>query len=52
MIGRRWKGSNFGTNDEAFQDKLLHDFRQFCSNADGRLKTFWKKCCDLRIETE
>ncbi|XP_065209009.1 GATOR complex protein Iml1 isoform X2 [Planococcus citri] len=51
MIGRRWKGTNLGTNDEAFQDKLLHDFRQFCSNADGRLKTFWKKCHDLKTDT-
>ena len=50
MIGRRWKGSNLGTNDEAFQDKLLYDFRQFCSNADGRLKTYWKKSWEMKLE--
>lgn len=44
MIGRRWKGSNQATNDEAFQDKLLLDFRKFCANNEDRLLNFWNSC--------
>lgn len=41
MISRRWKWCSSAKSDEAFQNKLLSDFRQFCANADNRLKTFW-----------
>lgn len=41
MVSRRWKWSNPATGDEEFQDKLLADFRSFCSNKDGRLLNFW-----------
>ncbi|XP_065337206.1 GATOR complex protein Iml1 isoform X2 [Cloeon dipterum] len=45
MIGRRWKtASNPATGDEKFQDRLLQDFQDFCSNEDNRLKAFWDKC--------
>ena len=30
--------------DEAFLDKVLKDFRTFCSNADNRLYEFWQSC--------
>lgn len=43
MISRRWKQTcNSGaTGDIPFMDKMLHDFRMFCSNKDGRLENFW-----------
>ncbi|XP_059473113.1 GATOR complex protein Iml1 isoform X3 [Neocloeon triangulifer] len=45
MIGRRWKtASNPATGDENFQNRLLKDFQDFCSNGDNRLKLFWEKC--------
>lgn len=49
MVGRRWKSSNVATGDESFQDKLLHDFRQFCSNAHNRLKVYWNSCLELKV---
>ncbi|XP_022197522.2 GATOR complex protein Iml1 isoform X3 [Nilaparvata lugens] len=45
MVSRRWKWSaTAATSDEAFQNKLLSDFRLFCSNDSNRLKTFWDDC--------
>ncbi|EEB16663.1 DEP domain-containing protein, putative [Pediculus humanus corporis] len=42
MVSRRWKCSSTpATGDEVFQNKILEDFRQFCSNQDNRLKSFW-----------
>ena len=43
MISRRWKQScNSGaTGDIPFMDKMLEDFRLFCSNKDERLERFW-----------
>ncbi|KAK6638354.1 hypothetical protein RUM44_008783 [Polyplax serrata] len=42
MVSRRWKCSSTpATGDEAFQNKILKDFREFCSNQDNRLKKFW-----------
>ncbi|CAI6354849.1 unnamed protein product [Macrosiphum euphorbiae] len=46
MVSRRWKSSNPATGDEQFQNKLLEDFRYFCSNKDERLSNFWKSCKD------
>jgi len=46
MVSRRWKSSNPATGDEQFQNKLLEDFRYFCSNKDNRLSNFWKSCKD------
>ncbi|XP_042884438.1 GATOR complex protein Iml1-like isoform X5 [Penaeus japonicus] len=39
MLTRRWKSSVSG--DEALGEKMLHDFRQFCTNHHGRLRDFW-----------
>ncbi|XP_048241324.1 GATOR complex protein Iml1-like isoform X1 [Haliotis rufescens] len=39
MLSKRWRSGN--TGDEHFQDKMLADFRVFCSNADNRLTQFW-----------
>lgn len=40
MLSKKWRTSH--TGDEAFQDKMLADFREFCSNKDDRLKEFWQ----------
>lgn len=42
MLTKRWRSSN--TGDEAFQDKMLADFRAFCANQNNRLKIFWDSC--------
>ena len=39
MLTKRWRTSH--TGDEAFQDKVLADFRAFCRNDEGRLKKYW-----------
>ena len=39
MSSKRWRSGN--TGDEHFQDKVLRDFRAFCSNEENRLKEFW-----------
>lgn len=44
MVSRRWKWSNPATGDEEFQNKMLEDFKNFCSNKDNRLLNFWKNC--------
>lgn len=46
MVSRRWKWSNPATGDEQFQNKLLEDFRHFCSNKNNRLLNFWTNCKD------
>ena len=42
-VSKRWKQSSntAATGDIPFMDKMLADFRDFCSNKDGRLKKFW-----------
>ncbi|XP_013383589.1 GATOR complex protein DEPDC5 [Lingula anatina] len=42
MLSKRWRSPN--TGDESFQDKVLADFRAFCSNQDNRLREFWEQC--------
>ena len=42
MLTKRWRSSY--TGDESFQDKMLRDFRAFCSNSDGRLVGLWNDC--------
>lgn len=39
MSSKRWRSAN--TGDEFFQDKMLSDFRDFCSNKENRLQEFW-----------
>ncbi|KAK7069287.1 GATOR complex protein depdc5 [Halocaridina rubra] len=39
MLTKRWKSHISG--DEALAEKMLHDFRQFCCNAENRLRDFW-----------
>ena len=42
-VSKRWKQSSntAATGDIPFMDKMLADFRDFCSNKDDRLKKFW-----------
>ena len=35
MLTKKWRSNQ--TGDEAFQDKLLEDFRRFCANDANRL---------------
>ncbi|XP_059170420.1 GATOR complex protein Iml1-like [Physella acuta] len=39
MSSKRWR--SVYTGDEAFQDRMLADFRKFCSNDEDRLAQFW-----------
>lgn len=45
MLTKRWRSIN--TGDEAFQDRMLSDFRKFCSNTDGRLLSYWNELKEL-----
>ena len=42
LLNKRWRVAT--TIDEFFQDKVLSDFRQFCSNSNGRLVKYWQQC--------
>ncbi|XP_023323808.1 uncharacterized protein LOC111697901 [Eurytemora carolleeae] len=48
MISKKWKNMSVtgATGDIGFMDKVLLDFRKFCSNDDGRLEQFWEQCLD------
>ena len=50
-VSKRWKQiSNTGaTGDIPFMDKMLADFRAFCSNKDNRLKNFWEECWSQKL---
>ncbi|KAL1140271.1 hypothetical protein AAG570_000203, partial [Ranatra chinensis] len=43
IVSRRWRlgGSTNALCDEPFQNKLLSDFKEFCSNQNNRLKAYW-----------
>lgn len=47
---KKWKALtiNNSVDGELFQLKMLKDFREFCSNADQRLSTFWASCQELK----
>lgn len=40
---KKWKSYVItnGNDEELFQLRMLRDFREFCSNSDGRLLKFW-----------
>lgn len=42
MLTKRWRSQS--TGDEMFQDRILADFRAFCSNKDNRLVDYWHQC--------
>ncbi|XP_071550419.1 GATOR complex protein Iml1 isoform X2 [Panulirus ornatus] len=39
MMTKRWKSAISG--DEFFAEKMLQDFRLFCTNSENRLREFW-----------
>lgn len=46
MVSKRWR-TNQGV-DTNFQLKLLKDFREFCSNSEDRLRTFWQESWEAK----
>ncbi|XP_039486620.1 GATOR complex protein Iml1 isoform X8 [Drosophila santomea] len=47
---KKWKAQtiNNSADGELFQLKMLKDFREFCSNSDQRLSTFWTQSQELK----
>jgi len=47
---KKWKAQtiNNSADGELFQLKMLKDFREFCSNSDQRLSTFWAQSQELK----
>jgi DEP domain-containing protein 5 len=41
IANKKWKSLGITGTDEIFQLRMLRDFRNFCSNVDGRLVKFW-----------
>lgn len=49
MISKKWKWSQYpATGDEAFQTRMLRDFKHFCANQEQRLSQFWDQCWELQ----
>lgn len=42
MLTKKWRSCH--TGDEIYQDKMLADFRAFCSNQDNRLRDYYDDC--------
>ncbi|SPP84863.1 GATOR complex protein Iml1 isoform X1 [Drosophila guanche] len=51
---KKWKAQtiNNSADGELFQLKMLKDFREFCSNSDQRLATFWSHCQELKRKNQ
>ncbi|KAH8303794.1 hypothetical protein KR018_006009 [Drosophila ironensis] len=50
---KKWKAQTItNTDGELFQLKMLKDFREFCSNSDQRLSTYWSQCQELRRKAQ
>ncbi|XP_052897957.1 GATOR complex protein Iml1 [Anopheles moucheti] len=45
---KKWKSLVIAQTDDLFQLKMLRDFKEFCSNTDQRLVTFWESCWELK----
>ena len=50
MLTKRWKSSISGDNEVGFS--MLHDFRQFCSNHNNRLRDFWDSFLPERTSSQ
>ncbi|KAG7307168.1 hypothetical protein JYU34_007319 [Plutella xylostella] len=49
MISKKWKWSQIpATGDDAFQIRVLRDFKHFCANHEQRLTLFWDQCWELK----
>lgn len=46
IANKHWKMSTLSNtpDSELFQLRILHDFRDFCSNQNNRLLNFWEDC--------
>ncbi|XP_017059638.1 GATOR complex protein Iml1 isoform X6 [Drosophila ficusphila] len=51
---KKWKAQTISNSadGELFQLKLLKDFREFCSNSDLRLSTFWSQSQELKCKAQ
>lgn len=51
---KKWKAQtiNNSADGELFQLKMLKDFREFCSNSDQRLSTFWTQSQELKRKAQ
>jgi DEP domain-containing protein 5 len=48
IANKKWKSFVINGTDEIFQLRLLRDFKDFCSNADGRLLKFWDEAWEKK----
>lgn len=48
IMNKKWKSLVINGTDEIFQLRMLRDFRDFCSNSDGRLLKFWDEAWEKK----
>lgn len=48
ISNKKWKSLVVNGSDEIFQLRMLRDFKNFCSNADGRLLRFWDEAWEKK----
>lgn len=48
IANKKWKSLVINGTDEIFQLRMLRDFKDFCSNADGRLLKFWDEAWEKK----
>lgn len=48
IANKKWKSHTIAGSDEIFQLRMLRDFRNFCSNIDGRLLKFWDEAWEKK----
>lgn len=48
IANKKWKSLVISGTDEIFQLRMLRDFKDFCSNVDGRLLKFWDEAWEKK----
>lgn len=48
IANKKWKSLVINGTDEIFQLRMLRDFKDFCSNTDGRLLKFWDEAWEKK----
>lgn len=48
ISNKKWKSLVISSSDEIFQLRMLRDFKDFCSNSEGRLLKFWDDCWEKK----
>lgn len=48
IANKKWKSLVISGTDEIFQLRMLRDFKDFCSNNDGRLLKFWDEAWEQK----